>query len=153
MSLLRRASHPLLATVFVASGVETLLDPGPYVNRARDAGLDELPFGDAASLTRGSAAVQVGAGLLLATNRAPRLSALALAATLLPTTYARHRFWSETDKQVRRQERGQFLKDIGLLGGLLVTVADTGGRESVPHRLRRGARKQARRSKKLVQTS
>jgi putative oxidoreductase len=153
MSLLRRVSHPLLATIFVTSGAETLLDPGPYINRAREAGLDGSPVGDAASLTRGAAAVQVGAGVLLATNRAPRLSALALAASLLPTTYTRHRFWAETDKQTRRQERSQFLKDVGLLGGLLITVADTGGRESVPHRLKRGARKQAKRTAKLVPTS
>jgi putative oxidoreductase len=150
VSLLRRVSHPLLASIFVTTGVETLLDPGPYVQRAREAGLDSTPVGDAATLTRGAAAIQVGAGVMLATNRMPRLSALALAASLVPTTYSRHRFWTETDKQVRRQERSQLLKDVGLLGGLLITVADTGGRESIPHRMGRGARKTRRKAKRAI---
>lgn len=146
MSVLRRLANPLLASMFVTSGVETFLDPGPHVQRARDAGLDELPYGDAGSLIRTTAAVQVGAGLLLATNRAPRLAALALAGTLLPTTYAGHPFWAETDKQVRSQQRREFVKNVGLLGGLLVAIADTGGRESIPHRLGRGGRRARKRA-------
>ena len=137
MSLVRRAAHPLLAAAFVANGVETLLEPGPHVQRAREAGIDELPVGDAASITRTTALVQVGAGAMLATNRLPRLSALALAATLVPSTYAGHQFWSETDKQHRRQQRSHFLKNLALFGGLLITAADTGGRESLPHKARR----------------
>lgn len=147
MSLVRRVAHPLLASIFVSSGVETLLDPGPHVQRAREAGLDQLPYGDASSLTRATAAVQVGGGVLLATNRMPRLASLALAASLLPTTYARHPFWTETDKQQRRQQRSDFVKNVALLGGLLVAAADTGGRESVPHRLGRSGRKAKRRAR------
>jgi putative oxidoreductase len=124
MGLIRRLSQPLLAASFVAGGIETLLEPGPRIQRAREAGLDDLPFGDAATLTRANAAVQVGAGAMLATNRLPRLSALLLAGTLLPTTYAGHPFWSETDKQSRQQQRTNFLKNAGLLGGLLVTALD-----------------------------
>src|SRR3954447_633305 len=105
MGLTRRLAQPLLAASFVAGGVETLLDPGPRIARAREAGIDELPFGDAATLTRANAAVQIGAGTMLATNRMPRLSALLLAASLVPTTYTGHQFWSETDKQVRWQQR------------------------------------------------
>jgi uncharacterized membrane protein YphA (DoxX/SURF4 family) len=136
MGLTRRLAQPLLAASFVAGGVETMLDPGPRIQRAREAGLDELPFGDAATLTRANAAVQIGAGAMLATNRLPRLSALMLAATLLPTTYAGHPFWSETDKQVRQQQRSSFLKNMGLLGGLLVTALDRTRRPSLVHRAR-----------------
>jgi putative oxidoreductase len=150
MSLLRRAAHPLLAGIFVVNGAETLLEPGPQVQRARDAGLDEMPIGDAATITRASAAVQIGAGAMLATNRLPRLSALALAGTLVPTTYAGHQFWSETDKQTRRQQRSHFLKNLALFGGLLITAADTGGRESLPHRAKRQAKRQTKRTAKKV---
>jgi len=136
MGLTRRLSQPLLAVSFIAGGVETLLDPGPRIARAREAGLDELPFGDAATLTRANAAIQVGAGAMLATNRMPRISALLLAASLMPTTYAGHPFWSETDKQVRQQQRTSFLKNVGLLGGLLVTALDHTRRESLAHRAR-----------------
>jgi uncharacterized membrane protein YphA (DoxX/SURF4 family) len=134
MGLTRRLAQPLLAASFIAGGVETMLDPGPRIQRARDAGMDELPFGDAATLTRANAAVQIGAGAMLATNRMPRLSAFALAASLLPTTYAGHQFWSETDKQMRQQQRSSFLKNVGLFGGLLVTALDRTRRQSLAHR-------------------
>jgi uncharacterized membrane protein YphA (DoxX/SURF4 family) len=136
MGLTRRLAQPLLAASFIAGGVETMLDPGPRIQRARDAGLDDLPIGDAATLTRANAAVQIGAGAMLATNRMPRLSALALAASLLPTTYAGHQFWSETDKQSRQQQRSAFLKNVGLFGGLLLTALDRTRRESLAHRAR-----------------
>jgi uncharacterized membrane protein YphA (DoxX/SURF4 family) len=136
MGLARRLAQPLLAASFVAGGVETLLDPGPRIQRAREAGMDELPIGDAATLTRANAAAQIGAGAMLATNRMPRLSALVLAATLVPTTYAGHPFWSETDKQVRQQQRTSFLKNAGLLGGLLLTALDRTRRQSLAHRAR-----------------
>jgi putative oxidoreductase len=140
MGLTRRLAQPLLAASFVAGGVETLLDPGPRIQRAREAGLDEVGFGDAASLTRANAAVQIGAGAMLATNRLPRLSALVLAASLLPTTYAGHPFWSETDKQMKQQQRSSFLKNLGLLGGLIVTALDRTRRESLVHRARHKVR-------------
>jgi putative oxidoreductase len=136
MGLTRRIAQPLLAASFIAGGVETLLDPGPRIQKAREAGLDDLGFGDAATLTRANAAVQVGAGAMLATNRLPRLSSLLLAASLLPTTYAGNQFWSETDKQARQQQRSSFLKNVGLVGGLLVTALDRTRRESLAHRAR-----------------
>jgi uncharacterized membrane protein YphA (DoxX/SURF4 family) len=134
MGITRRIAQPLLAASFVAGGIETLLDPGPRIARAREAGLDELPLGDAATITRANAAAQIGAGAMLATNRLPRLSALVLAASLLPTTYAGDAFWSETDKQLRQQHRTNFLKNLGLFGGLLVTALDRRRRESLAHR-------------------
>jgi uncharacterized membrane protein YphA (DoxX/SURF4 family) len=149
MGLVRRAARPLLAATFVTSGIETLLEPGPHIEQAREAGLDRLPV-DTATLTRASAAVQVGAGAMLATNRLPRLSALALAASLLPTTYAGAPFWSETDKQARGRKRHDFLTNLGLLGGLLIAAADTGGRESLPHKVGRNTKKTAKRAEKTA---
>jgi uncharacterized membrane protein YphA (DoxX/SURF4 family) len=130
MGIVRRLAHPLLGSVFLTTGVETLLDPGPRVQRARESGLDQLPYGDAASVIRASAAVQILGGAMLVTNRAPRLAALALAATLVPSTYTGHPFWTETDKQVRAQQRSHFAKNVGLLGGLLATVAERRKRKS-----------------------
>ena len=45
------------------------------------------------------------------------------------------------ERRRRQAQRSLLVRDLGLLGGLLVTVADTGGRESVPHRAARTARK------------
>ncbi|MDX6286273.1 MAG: hypothetical protein QOG53_1758 [Frankiales bacterium] len=148
MSLIRRAARPLLAVTFIANGIEKLREPGPHIQRARDAGLDQRLPVDAATLTRGGAAVQLGAGVMLATNRLPRLSALALAASLVPETYAEAPFWSETDKQARGQQRRDFVTKLGLLGGLMIAAVDTGGRESLPHKVSRTTRKTARKAEK-----
>ncbi len=72
-------------------------------------------------------AVQLVAGLLLATGRMSRPAALAIAATLVPTTLAAHRFWEEEDDGDKAQHRIHFLKNLGLLGGLLIAADDTGG--------------------------
>ena len=48
------------------------------------------------TLVRVNAAIQLGAAAALATGRAPRLSAMVLAASLVPTTCAGHPFWEAT---------------------------------------------------------
>ncbi len=128
MSPTRRLARPLLASVFLGGGVEALREPGPRVEAARNAGLSSPE-----QLVRVNAASQLVGGLMLATNRLPRLSALVLAGSLVPTTYVAHPFWSERDKVERKQQQVHFFKNLGLLGGLLLAVADTGGRESFPH--------------------
>ena len=85
-----------------------------------------LPF-DGETYIRANAAVQVGAGILLASGRLPRLSSAALAATLVPTTLAHHRFW-EAEGEERRVQRIEFQKNLSLIGGLLLAAADTEGR-------------------------
>ncbi len=146
MSPTRTLARPLLAATFVAGGADGLRSPGPRIEAAEQAGLE-----DAAKLVRVNAATQLIAGLALATGRLPRLSALALAGSLVPTTYIGHPFWSESDKAKRTTQQIHFLKNLGLLGGLLITAADTGGRESIPHaasRLSRRTTKQAKRATK-----
>jgi uncharacterized membrane protein YphA (DoxX/SURF4 family) len=134
----------MLASMFVAGGVDTLRNPGPRVELVRNAGLSSPE-----QLVRANAAADVVGGLMLATNRLPRLSALVLAGSLVPTTYVGHPFWAEKDKAVKKQQQIHFLKNLGLLGGLMLAVLDTGGRESVPHaasRLSRRASKKAKES-------
>ena len=141
MSPTRRLARPLLASMFVAGGLDALRQPGPRVEAARNAGLSSPE-----TLVRSNSIAHVVGGLGLATSRMPRLSALVLAGSLVPTTYVGHPFWSEKDKDARKQQQVHFLKNLGLLGGLLLATADTGGRESLPHaagRVSRQARKDA----------
>jgi putative oxidoreductase len=67
-------------------------------------------------------AVQVVAGTTLALGILPRVSALALAASLVPTTLAGHRFWEEEDEAARAQQSVQFLKNAAMMGGLLMIL-------------------------------
>ena len=83
-------------------------------------------------------------GWALATGRAPRLSATVLAATLVPTTAAGHRFWEEQDPAKRAQQRTHFFKNVSMLGGLIIAAGDTEGQPGVVWRTRRAA-KDARR--------
>lgn len=108
------ADHVHEATSTVRTEVQAVARGGP------------LPFG-AETYVRVNAAVQLGAGILLASGRLPRLSSAALAATLVPTTLANHRFW-EAEGEERRVQRVQFQKNLSLVGGLLLAAADTEGR-------------------------
>ena len=137
--MLRRLARPLLGLAFIDSGVSALRDDGRRAERARGLGVE-----DGQQATRAVAAAQIGAGALLALNKLPRLSALVLAATVIPEAVTGHAFWAEQDKLAKGTERSLFTRDLGLLGGLLVAVADTGGRESVPHRAERIATQAAK---------
>ncbi len=62
--------------------------------------------------------------MLLAAGVVPRLAAMALAASIIPTTAAGHRFWEIDDPQRRAQQRTHFLKNAAILGGLLIAAFD-----------------------------
>ena len=56
------------------------------------------------------------------------------------TTAAGHRFWEETDDTTRAQQQIHFLKNLGLVGGLILAAVDTEGRPSLTWRAKRTAR-------------
>jgi putative oxidoreductase len=147
--VLRLLARPLLGFTFVAAGVEALRDSDRRRQQAR-ALTGSLGLGDPDTVTKALAGVQIGAGLTLATGRMPRLSALVLALTVVPDAATGHAFWSEQDKQQKQVQRGLFVRDLGLLGGLFVSVADTGGRESVPHRAKRTASQATKKAKQQL---
>ncbi|MEO6882265.1 MAG: DoxX family protein, partial [Mycobacteriaceae bacterium] len=151
--LVRRIARPMLAAVFVAGGVEALRNPAPHVKAAAplvrkgeealpDDVTDNVPT-DPDSLVRINAGVQIGGGLLLATGKLPRLSSLVLAGTLVPTTLAGHAFWEESDPEAKAAKRTHFIKNVSLLGGLLIAAVDTEGKPSVAWRTRQGAERVA----------
>jgi uncharacterized membrane protein YphA (DoxX/SURF4 family) len=120
---------PLLAAIFVVSGLDVLARPEGRAKAARpvvDAVAEKVPFvpGDPITAVTVNALVQVGAGSTLALGILPRLSALALATSLVPTTMAGHRFWEQQDPAQRNQQRIHFLKNTAILGGLLITALD-----------------------------
>jgi hypothetical protein len=91
-------------------------------------------------LVRVNGAVQIAGGVLLATGKFRRPAALALAGSIVPTTYAGHRFWEELDPATRAQQKMHFLKNVGLLGGLILAAFDTEGEPSLAWRAKRQAR-------------
>jgi uncharacterized membrane protein YphA (DoxX/SURF4 family) len=156
----------MLSATFIASGLDTLRHPSPaaadHVAPTLAKRVAYLPD-DPESVVKVVAGVQVGAGALLALGRFPRLSAALLAGSLVPTTLAEHRFWEETDPERKATQRAHFLKNLALLGGLVLAALDTEGRPGLAWRARhaghhaaartRRTRRAARREAKLAARS
>src|SRR5690625_1616845 len=147
---MRRVARPLLAAVFVGQGVEALRRPQQAAQTARPVldGIERLPESvaakapsDAETLARINAVVQIGGGALLATGKLPRISAAALACTVIPGRLGAHRFWAEPDPQLRAEQRREFLTDVSLIGGLMIAAGDTAGKPSLGWRARRAGRR------------
>jgi putative oxidoreductase len=148
--LVRRIARPLLAAPFIYGGISTLRKPqdrvpgaAPVVEKIAAAADAQLPVQvprDVQQWVQADAAVKVAAGSLFALNKFPRLTALVLSASIVPTTLAGHRFWEHEDPTERFGQISNFLKNTGLLGGLLLAAVDTEGKPSVGYRARRSAR-------------
>ncbi len=158
--LVRRIARPLLASSFIYGGIDTLRNPQsrvpgarPVVEKVTEQADKQLPVQvprDVEQWVRIDAGIKVGAGTLFALGKLPRLSALALTASIVPTTLAGHRFWEHDDPKERFGQLSHFLKNLGLLGGLLIAAVDTEGRPSVGYRARRAARTAADSTEKSV---
>lgn len=152
--ILRRLARPLLASIFIYGGIGALRHAEghaevakPLVDKAVGARQEKLPAAvpvDPVTLVRADATVKIVAGTLLALGKVPRLSALALVGSLVPTTIAGHPFWAAKDDSEKQQELIHFLKNAGLLGGLLIAAADTEGKPSLGWWARRAAGKASR---------
>jgi uncharacterized membrane protein YphA (DoxX/SURF4 family) len=119
-------ARPLLAGMFVYGGLDAFRNPAGKVSRAEKVAPDIAGLvgidADTEQLVQFNGAVQVAAGITLALGVLPRLSALLLAGSLVPTTLAGHRFWEEEDDAARAQQTIQFLKNMGMFGGLLLVI-------------------------------
>jgi putative oxidoreductase len=135
MAVLRALAQPMLASIFIIQGYETYRHPERAAPRAEPVVrplADRFPAVPAKTedAVRLNGAVQMVAGSLLALGRWPRLSALVIAATLVPTTLAGHRFWEAEEESTKLQQRIHFLKNVSIFGGLLIAVADTAGKRT-----------------------
>ena len=112
---------------------------------------------DTVTLVRINGIAQVLGGAALATGKGRRLGALLLAGSLVPSTIAKHPFWTVQDPEERAQDRTHFLKNVSLLGGVLVAAQDTEGKPSLAWRAQKGGEvlaKDARKaSKKLTKST
>lgn len=149
MGVLRAVARPMLASIFIVQGYDTLRNPERVVKMAEPvvrpiaSRVSAVPD-DTEQAVRLNGAVQFVGGTLLAIGWLPRLSSLAIAATLVPTTAAGHRFWEADSSEERAMQRIQFLKNLGMFGGLLIAAGDTAGRPSLAWRSRHAV-KEARR--------
>jgi putative oxidoreductase len=162
MAISRLIARPMLASMFIVGGLDSVRNAEKKVGAAQPVTdrlvpllqrvVPQLPS-DPATLVRINGATQLAAGLALAAGKAPRISATVLAATLIPTTAAGHRFWEREDPAERAQQRVHFFKNVSMLGGLMIASGDTEGQPGVVWRTRRAAKDARREARHLARSA
>ena len=120
-----------IAAIFLVSGTAKLFDvPG---TAAYMSGVG-IPYAETLAMVAGIAEV-LGA-LALAFGALTRIGAIGLILFLIPTTLLFHNFWAlEGDEQ--QMQMAHFLKNLGIVGGLILLISYGPGRYSVDSLLRR----------------
>jgi putative oxidoreductase len=157
MSLVRRLARPMIAGLFIVQGLDALRHPAPLAERSAPL-LDTLvPLlglpDDKVMLVRANSVAQMAGGALLAAGFLPRVGAGLIATSLVPTTLAGHPFWKEEDPAKRKAQRIQFLKNMGLFGGVLLAVVDTAGKPGLSWRAQNIARVTSREARHALHTT
>lgn len=142
---MRALARPLLASWFVYGGVQSYLEPDAQAARIapsvepqlQEWGLEEVKSADLVKV-HGIASVVCASALAL--SRTPRTAALGLAGLAGVSAAVSHPFWKETDEERKAAQLDLFLKDVSLVGGLLVASA-------MGHSPRHVARKKAKKEK------
>ena len=148
MTLLRSTARTMLASYFVVSGVKAVRDPEslvpaaeplvdtvvPQVQRFAPEQVSSVVPTDAKTWVRINGVLELVGGLALATGKGRRLGAGLLALSLVPTTIGKYPFWKHSDPAERQAARDHFLKNVSLLGGVLIASRDTEGKPSLGYR-------------------
>ena len=119
--LVDRLARASLGAVFVYGGARAARDPGNRPAMAARIGLPEDPV-----VVKANGAAMVVGGAALALGILPRLAAAGLMLSMVPTTVAGHPFWLDQDPMARVQNLTQVLKNVGLMGGLLLVATGPG---------------------------
>ncbi|AWB83936.1 DoxX family protein [Corynebacterium liangguodongii] len=155
--MIRKLARPLLASVYVVDGVETVINPSSHRESAESVlkkvrSVVPAPYGSYLPSSPETAAqivggVKAGAGSLFALGKAPRTAAALLAVTAVPSIVGRHAFWEASDDEEKARRRSGAITDAALLGGVLLATVDTDGNPGLSWR----AKNAARTAKKNVQ--
>ena len=143
MTITHAFARSSMAPMFVLGGIDSLRNPDEKA-KAADAVTAKiagyLGIGhDPVRFVQINGVVQIVAGSCLALGWAHRISASLLAASLVPTTLAGHRYWDEVDPTKRQQQKVQLMKNLAMFGGLVFAATDTNGAPSLRWRTRRAA--------------
>lgn len=145
--MIRTVARPLLASAFIADGVQMLKNTGDYTDEAQAIVKNArrvlppnvavyIPKDDQTAV-RVLAGTKIAGAALLGTSKAPRLGAGILTAVQIPTSIARNAFWSAKDKAEKKDKQRGLITDLALLGGLTITTADTAGKPGLAWRVQK----------------
>ena len=121
----------LIAAIFLVSGFSKLTDlPGTVEHMAAM----RIPYPDTLAVVAGCAellgAVAVALGFLT------RVASAGLILFMIPTTLVFHAFWNYAGQE-RLPQMVNFMKNLAIIGGLAVLMAQGAGRFSLDYRMRR----------------
>jgi len=114
----------LLALIFVAAGFGTISEFAKTETAMTTLGIPEnlTPF-----LLVGAIAFEILGGLLVILGLWTRFGALLLIIFLLAVTPVFHAFWKIAAEKERQNEMNHFMKNLAMIGGLLILLARGGG--------------------------
>jgi putative oxidoreductase len=122
------AARVLIAAIFVWSGVGKMLNFEGTQGYMASKG---MPL--TAMFAVGAIAVELGGGLALAAGFWARRAAVALALFMVPTTLMFHGFWAYQGQEAAMQTI-QFMKNLAIIGGLLMVASFGAGMASLDAR-------------------
>lgn len=120
-----------LGTIFLLSGINKLMQWEATQSQMEAEGLFAVP-----ALLAIAAAVEILASLSVLTGTFARLGALALFVFLIPVTLVFHDFWTY-EGSAREMQMINFLKNLSIMGGLLLLIGAGAGRVSVDDKIKR----------------
>lgn len=115
----------LLASIFVASGYGKI---GGFDGTSAYMASQGLPFVPALLVL--TIVIELGAGLMLMLGIKARWAATALVLFLIPVTVIFHGFWA-ADAASAQMQQIMFMKNLAIMGGLLLVAAFGAGPYSV----------------------
>ena len=108
----------LLALIFVMSGFSKITG---FAGTAGYIASKGLPMAEV--LTVLTIIIELGGGLLIIVGWQARWAAAAIFLFIIPVTFIFHAFWSVTDPQAQYMDMLMFMKNLAIMGGMLMIVA------------------------------
>jgi putative oxidoreductase len=115
----------LLGSIFVLSGFQKLMGYSGVVASIAGKG---LPMPEVLAVL--TVAIELGAALLLVVGWKARWAALLIFLFIIPVSLVFHNFWTMEGAQAA-MNRIQFLKNVAIMGGMLMVAAFGPGRYSL----------------------
>lgn len=142
MTIVRFVARPLLASSFIASGVDRLKNSAntaeqlrPVLERAGKTVPSAKPVtSNAEMVAKVVSGTQIGAGVLLGIGKLSRFAATLLVASSALNAVVEYRSADGSSKEAKAQRRNQLLKNVSLIGAVLLAAVDTNGKPGLAWR-------------------
>jgi len=119
------AGRILLSLIFLLSGINKI---GGFAGTAGWMTSKGMPMAEV--LLAITIVIEIGASLMIIGGYKARLGAAALFLWMIPVTFAFHNFWAAADA-AKQIEMIMFMKNLGLMGGMLYIMAFGSGPMSI----------------------